>query len=65
MRKLWTRLRAEIILLHKEEAAQDLVEYALVAVIIGLAATAGMGVIANEVNEIFSNVAKKIGGYTN
>jgi pilus assembly protein Flp/PilA len=54
-----------MVLLHKEEAAQDLVEYALVAVIIALAATAGMGTVAKEVNQVFSNVAKKISGYTN
>ena len=65
MRKLWTQLRGEMVLLHKEEAAQDLVEYALVAVIIALAATAGMGTVAKEVNQVFSNVAKKISGYTN
>ena len=65
MHKLWTRLRADIALLHKDEAAQDLVEYALVAVIIALAATAGMSSVAKQVNEVFSNVAKKIGGYTN
>ena len=65
MHKMWTRLRAEIILLHTEEDAQDLVEYALVAVIIALAATAGMGSVAKEINTVFSNVAKKIGGYTN
>lgn len=65
MQELWTRLRAEIILLHTEETAQDLVEYALVAVIIALAATAGMGSVAKEINVVFSSVAKKIGGYTN
>ena len=65
MRKLWTRLRAEIVLLHAEESAQDLVEYALVAVVIALAATAGMGSVAKEINAVFSSVAKKIGGYTN
>jgi len=65
MQKLWTRLRAEIILLHTEEDAQDLVEYALVAVIIALAATAGMGSVAKEINIAFSSVARKIGGYTN
>ena len=65
MRKLWTRVRAEIILLHAEEDAQDLVEYALVAVIIALAATAGMGSVAKEINVVFSSVAKKIGAYMN
>jgi pilus assembly protein Flp/PilA len=65
MQKLWTRLRAEIVLLHTEETAQDLVEYALVAVVIALAATAGMGSVAKEVNDVFSSVSKKIGAYMN
>ena len=62
---LWKRLRAELALLHAQETAQDLVEYALVAVVIALAATAGMGSVAKEVNEVFSNVAKKIAAYGN
>ena len=65
MPKVWTRLRAEIVLLHTEEAAQDLVEYALVAVVIALAATAGMGSVAKEINDVFSSVTKKIGAYMN
>ena len=65
MQRFWTRLRAEIVLLHTEETAQDLVEYALVAVIIALAATAGMGSVAKQINDVFSTVAKRIGGYTN
>lgn len=60
---LWKRLRAELALLHTQETAQDLVEYALVAVIIALAAAAGMGTVAKEINDVFSNVAKKITGY--
>jgi pilus assembly protein Flp/PilA len=60
MPKVWTRLRAEIVLLHTEESAQDLVEYALVAVVIALAATAGMSSVAKEINDVFSNVTKKI-----
>lgn len=59
----WKRVRAATVRLHAEEAAQDLVEYALVAVVIALAAAAGMGSVAKEVNDIFSNVAKKITRY--
>jgi len=49
--------------LNEDDSGQDLVEYALVAVIIALAATAGMGSVASQINEVFSNVAKKIAGY--
>jgi pilus assembly protein Flp/PilA len=57
------RIHAVVAQLHSEESGQDLVEYALVAVVIGLAATAGMGSVAKEINDIFSSVAKKISGY--
>jgi pilus assembly protein Flp/PilA len=50
-------------MLHEEESGQDLVEYALVAVIIALAATAGMSAVAKEINDVFTAVAKKITGY--
>lgn len=49
--------------LNEEDSGQDLVEYALVAVIIALAATAGMSSVATQINDVFSNVAKKIAGY--
>ena len=63
IRRLWAQVQATIATLHAEEAGQDLVEYALVAVIIALAATAGMGSVAKEINEIFSTIAKRISGY--
>ena len=59
---LW-RVHRTLQLLHVEESGQDLVEYALVAVIIALAATAGMSSVAKEINDVFSSVAKKIIGY--
>ena len=65
MRVTLARFREVAIELHAEESAQDLVEYALVAVIIALAATAGMGSVAKEINTVFSSVANKIGAYTN
>ena len=60
---LLKRLRAELALVHAQDTAQDLVEYALVAVIIALAATAGMGSVAKEINNVFSSVATKIAAY--
>jgi pilus assembly protein Flp/PilA len=57
------RIWASVETLHHEEGGQDLVEYALVAVIIALAATAGMSSVAKEINAVFSSVAKKIAGY--
>jgi pilus assembly protein Flp/PilA len=49
--------------LHREDSGQDLVEYALIAVLIALAATAGMGSVAVAVNEVFSSVGVKIRAY--
>ena len=59
----WLRIWAAVKTLHQDEGGQDLVEYALVAVVIALAATAGMSGIAKEINTVFSNIAKKIAGY--
>ncbi len=44
--------------LHKEESGQDLIEYALIGLIIALGALAGMGNLASSINAEFS----KIGG---
>ena len=63
MPMVWWRVHRTLQFLHVEESGQDLVEYALVAVIIALAATAGMGSVAKEINDVFSSVAKKITGY--
>lgn len=60
---LWLRVQTALRMLHEEESGQDLVEYALVAVIIALAATAGMSAVAKEINDVFTAVAKKITGY--
>lgn len=60
MKARWMQARAVLTVLHCEESGQDLVEYALVAVIIGLAATASMGTVASQINTVFTNLANKI-----
>jgi pilus assembly protein Flp/PilA len=50
-------------LLNREEG-QDLIEYALVVALIALAATAGMGTLAGDINVAFSNIGTKLTGYT-
>jgi pilus assembly protein Flp/PilA len=40
----------------KDESGQDLIEYALVAGLIGLAAVTAMGSLGNSVNSIFTSV---------
>jgi len=46
--------------LHKDEAGQDLIEYALVALLIALAAIALMGEVGQSINKEFSKVASSL-----
>ncbi len=43
--------------LVEREEGQDLVEYALVVAIIALGATAGMGLLATEINDAFKSIS--------
>jgi len=43
--------------LHKEEEGQDLIEYALIALLIALGAVAGMGTLASSINNEFDKVS--------
>jgi pilus assembly protein Flp/PilA len=46
--------------LLRDESGQDLIEYALVAAVIGLAAVASMSTLANNVSNAFSAVGSKL-----
>lgn len=46
--------------LHKEEEAQDLVEYALIGLIIALGAIAGMGKLASSLNAEFTKIGSSL-----
>ena len=46
--------------LLQEESGQDLIEYALVAAVLALAAIAGMGSLANNISNAFSAVGSKL-----
>lgn len=59
MRMWLMRIREALQTLLAEDSGQDLVEYAMVAAIIALGATASMGVLAKNINDIFSSVAAK------
>lgn len=50
--------------LHREDSGQDLIEYALIAALIALAATVGMGAVAKAINDAFSSIGAKLTGYT-
>jgi pilus assembly protein Flp/PilA len=50
--------------LHREESGQDLIEYALIAALIALAATVGMGTVAKAINTAFSSIGTKLTNYS-
>lgn len=47
-----------------EESGQDLIEYALVAALIALGATAGMSSVAASISTAFGSVGTKLTTYT-
>ena len=53
MRKLWIEF-------VREEQGQDLIEYTLVAALIGFAAVAGMNTLASNLNSAFSKIGSKV-----
>ncbi len=53
-----------LVALHREESGQDLIEYALIAALIALAATVGMGTVATAINTAFSAIGSKLTSYT-
>ena len=44
----------------RDNNGQDLIEYALVAALIALAATAGMNTIAGDINNAFTNIGTSL-----
>ena len=63
MRKYFLRLEHSLAELHREESGQDLIEYALIAALIALAATVGMGSVATAINKAFSSIGAKLTSY--
>ena len=53
MQKLWNEFL-------KDEQGQDLIEYTLVAALIGFAAVAGMNTLATDLNQAFSKIGSKV-----
>ncbi|MFB3921058.1 MAG: Flp family type IVb pilin [Terriglobia bacterium] len=63
MNRLYSRVKGSLSRLHREDSGQDLIEYALIAALIALAATVGMGSVATAINEAFSSIGAKLKGY--
>ena len=49
--------------LHKDEAGQGLVEYLLILALVAFACTAGMKVLADDVNIAFSDIGSLVNAY--
>ena len=64
MNKWYSRVKGTLVELHREDSGQDLIEYALIAALIALAATVGMGVVANAINDAFYSIGEKLKTYT-
>jgi len=58
--RMFLRVREVLGNLHRDECGQDLIEYALLAALIALAATAGMGVVASDINNAFTIIGSRV-----
>lgn len=63
MNQRYMKVKKALILLDREESGQDLIEYALIAALIALAATVGMGSVASAINTAFSSIGAKLVSY--
>ena len=59
IQRLYTKLQYLM-----NEDGQDLIEYALVAALIALAATAGMSSLASSINQAFTSIGTTVTTYT-
>jgi pilus assembly protein Flp/PilA len=59
MKDMLLKMYVKAQILH-EDYGQDLIEYALVVALIAFAATAGMGTVANKINDAFITIGNKL-----
>jgi len=57
---MFNNLKQMLSVFVSDESGQDLIEYALVAALIGLGATAAMGALAGNISTAFSTVGSKL-----
>lgn len=60
MIKLWAD---RLVMLHRDEEGQGLVEYLLILALVAFACTAGMGSLASYINLSFSQMGSLINTY--
>ncbi len=53
-------MRTQLRLLHRDENGQDLVEYALVAALIGLGSVTAMKTLSNYISNAFTTVGSTL-----
>ena len=56
----FSQLKVFLVKLSAEESGQDLIEYALVTALIAFGATAGMGTVADAINNAFSTIGSRL-----
>ena len=56
----FSQLKSCLVKLSTDESGQDLIEYALVTALIAFGATAGMGTVADAINNAFSTIGSKL-----
>jgi pilus assembly protein Flp/PilA len=59
-RYIMTNLKTLFLRLATEDSGQDLIEYALVAALISLAAIAGLKTVGNQVSALMSSVGSNL-----
>ena len=64
MNQWFTNSKKVLAALHQEDSGQDLIEYALIAALIALAATFGMSSVAVAINDAFSSIGAKLKAYS-
>jgi pilus assembly protein Flp/PilA len=62
--KLWNNLGKVLSGLIREESGQDLIEYALVAAIIALGATAAMTTVSKNITAVFTKIGTSLSSAT-
>jgi pilus assembly protein Flp/PilA len=62
--KLYVKMQGLKDAMVNDQSGQDLIEYALVVSLIALAATAGMGAVANSISTAFNHVGSHLATYT-
>ena len=59
---LWQMLFQQLSLMRGEEEGQDLIEYALIIVLVVLVVVAALTAIGGQLNTVFNNISDALGG---